>query len=154
MHPPQQIRVARRVGPLRTIRVVHPAHTTMQSAHAGALAVGLRGVAEGHHGEPLRRARQAPERILLVSRVLLHARECRRMQGLHEEGADAAYESGQRAVDGPRGGAGAEVARVGAVLELAHPFGLSVRITRDQPPEPARDECRGGVNGVHPFSLP
>ena len=154
MHPAQQIRVARRVGPLRTVRVVNPAHTTMQSAHTGALAVGLRGVAEGDHGEPLRRACQAPERILFVSRVLLHTRECCRVQGLDEEGPDAAHEGGQRAVDGPGGGAGAEVARVRAVLELAHPLGLSVRITRDQPPEPARDQVCGGVNGVHPFSLP
>ena len=95
MHPAQQVRVARRIGPALAIRVVRAAHLAVQAAHARALAVGLCRIAEGHDGEPLCRAGQPAERVIFVARVLLHSRESSGVQGLDEEGPDTADEGGQ-----------------------------------------------------------
>ena len=73
----------------------------MQAAHACAFPIGLRGISEGHDREPLRRAGEPSERIVLVSRMLLHPCEGRRMERLQEKGPDSAHERGQRAVHGP-----------------------------------------------------
>ena len=95
VHPAQQVGIARGVGLLDAVGVVEAAHAAVQSADAGALAIGLRRVAEGHHGQPLSRPGEPAERVLLVARVLLHAGERRGVQGLHEECPDAADEGGQ-----------------------------------------------------------
>ena len=57
-------------------------------------------------------------------------------------------------MDGPGRRAGAEVARVGAVLELSHPFRLAIGIPRHQATEATRDEIGGGIDGIHPIRLP
>ena len=157
VHPSEQVRVRGRIRLGALGRRIGAGHAAVQAAHAGALPVRRSGVAERHHGQPLGRAGEPAERVLLVAGVLHDAGQRAGVQGLHQQRPDPADQSGQRSVDRPRRRSRPEVALVAAVRQLPHPLRRSGRVTRHDTAETGGDALTRGVGETadhHPTVQP
>ncbi len=148
VHPPQQVRIRRRIRCRAVPAVVRADDPTVHAAHPRALAIGGRAIAERHDGQPLRGAGQSAERVGFVPRVLHHSGQGGRVQRLHQQGPHSPDDRRQGAVHGPRRRARAEVALVRPVAELAHPLGRTAGISGHDAAKARCDRRSGGVQGA------
>ena len=122
VHPAQQLLVVRGVAALDARGVdVRARDALVQPAHERRRRGGAAAVAERRRRDPAHGAVEAPERILVVARPVVHAGHRTGMQGLQQQRADAGDERRQRAVDGPHRAAGPEEPGVVALGERTRP---------------------------------
>ena len=122
VHPGQQLWVARRIGLRVALGVeISPYHPVVEAADAGGFGLGHGGVGERHRDQPLDGARETPERILSIARVIVYTGHSPGVESLHEQGPDARHHGRHATVYGPCCRPRPEVADVLAVFDLGDP---------------------------------
>ena len=136
MDPEEEVGIAGAVVPdLAGGGGVFPLNVGVHAIHSGGLGADGVGGGEGGDGEPADGAGEAAEGICLVAGVVAHAGEAAGVEGLHEEGADAADEGGEVCVDDPGCLVGEEEAGVIAGVDFAKPWGDAIWVSGEEDAE-------------------
>lgn len=133
VHPLDELGVGRRVGALRPVdAAIRPLHALVEAPDARRLALRLRLRAVRQADDPAHGPGEAADGILTVARPVVHPGERARVQGLHQQGADAGDHGAHPAVHDPGRAVLGEESGVVALGELAHPRRGAVRIARQR----------------------
>ena len=146
MHPRQQFRISRSVGPLHSLGVeIRSDDAVVKAADPTRLAHGHGGVGEGDADEPLNCSGEPTKRIFLVPRPVMHTRHCAGVKCLHQQGTNTCDERRHASVNSPRCRSDAEKSGVLALFDLADPVRTAARVAGESREESGSK--RGGKAG-------